>query len=362
MAERDTFELINDGDQLNEGYFNGIHSSFNNPFIGVGTDGDVVISANTTLTRVYEYNNLTINPGVIVTINQSVIKVKGTLTNNGIIRSNGANGPATGSNKQGGVGGGNIFLFCTNIVGTGSIEANGGNGVTVTANTGVSGNNAILLTSELLNTGGGVGSSPGGVGGAPRAGAAGGAGGIEYLEKPIHSTIQNNLDYSVTSKILTANGGAGIIGASSGGSAQTVPGSGGGAGGGMLFAKGGDGGAGGPGTGNSASASGGASGSGGGAGGLVVVFANNTLSSTISITATGGAGGNGNNPTNANFGKGGGGGGGAGGTLVVFAKQPFAGTTNLSGGVGGITPVGGLGNDGEDGEDGEDGSVIFIKI
>lgn len=57
-----------------------------NDFIyGQGTDGDATIAANTTLSRDWYYNNLTINNGVTLTTSGYRIFVKGTLTLNGTI-------------------------------------------------------------------------------------------------------------------------------------------------------------------------------------------------------------------------------------------------------------------------------------
>lgn len=55
-------------------------------YFGDGSDGDVVISTNTTLTRDMYYNNLTVNSGVTLTTGNYKIFVKETLTNNGIIK------------------------------------------------------------------------------------------------------------------------------------------------------------------------------------------------------------------------------------------------------------------------------------
>jgi hypothetical protein len=52
---------------------------------GQGTDGDVVISSNTTLTSDKYYNNLTVNNGITLLTNGYRIFIKGTLTNNGFI-------------------------------------------------------------------------------------------------------------------------------------------------------------------------------------------------------------------------------------------------------------------------------------
>lgn len=57
----------------------------NDSVYGQGTDGDVIIPANTALTSDKYYNNLTINAGVTLLTNGYRVFVKDTLTNNGYI-------------------------------------------------------------------------------------------------------------------------------------------------------------------------------------------------------------------------------------------------------------------------------------
>ena len=56
-----------------------------------GSDGDVTISSNTTLTRDMYYNNLTVNSTFRLSTAWFRVYVKGTLTNNGFISDNGNN-------------------------------------------------------------------------------------------------------------------------------------------------------------------------------------------------------------------------------------------------------------------------------
>jgi hypothetical protein len=124
---------------------------------GDGSDGDVIISSNTTLTRDMYYNDLTINSGITLNTGGYRIYIKGTLTNNGVIANNGndasgdtigngapsgsllggANGGLAGSYAEGsydyrggsgGGGGGVIVIMVKNISVEGTIQANGGNG------------------------------------------------------------------------------------------------------------------------------------------------------------------------------------------------------------------------------------------
>lgn len=61
-------------------------------YFGDGSDGDVIISVNTSLYRDMYYNNLTINNGIILNPNGYRIYVKGTLNGSGKIARNGNNG------------------------------------------------------------------------------------------------------------------------------------------------------------------------------------------------------------------------------------------------------------------------------
>src|SRR3990167_11397550 len=75
---------------------------------GDGSDGDVTItSGTTTLTRDMFYNNLVINSGAILVTASFRVFVKGTLTNNGIIKNNGNAGGngGTGVTSTQGAGG-----------------------------------------------------------------------------------------------------------------------------------------------------------------------------------------------------------------------------------------------------------------
>jgi len=71
---------------------------------GDGTDGNVTISSNTTLTGAKQYNNLTVNSGITLNTAGYQVKVKGTLTNNGIITDS-STGGAGGAYGAGGAGG-----------------------------------------------------------------------------------------------------------------------------------------------------------------------------------------------------------------------------------------------------------------
>ena|GEM_PF-2988129 len=71
---------------------------------GDGSDGDVVINVDTTLSRDMQYNNLTVNVGNKLNMNGFIVKVKGTLWNKGLIHCNGGDG-GNGSAGAGGASG-----------------------------------------------------------------------------------------------------------------------------------------------------------------------------------------------------------------------------------------------------------------
>lgn len=65
------------------------NTKHNIDFFGTGADGDVTISANTTLTRDMHYNNLTVNATYTLNTDGYSVYVKNKLTNNGTIADNG---------------------------------------------------------------------------------------------------------------------------------------------------------------------------------------------------------------------------------------------------------------------------------
>ena len=73
------------------------------PF-GNGSDGNVIISVNTTLTADKNYKNLTVNSGVTLNTAGFTVRVQFTLTNNGVITdssSGGAGGGGGGGDASG---------------------------------------------------------------------------------------------------------------------------------------------------------------------------------------------------------------------------------------------------------------------
>lgn len=157
---------------------------------GDGSDGDVTISADTTLSRDMYYNNLTIDSGVTLNPNGYIICVKDTLTINGTIARNGNNGGcpsggaalATNTIGGSGAGGNGGALSSSGCSGqNGYYGGAGGKGQDETYHAGGAGgsspmcsigNPVILLPTNVGGAGGG-----GGGGGTSRQGAGGGSGG-----------------------------------------------------------------------------------------------------------------------------------------------------------------------------------------
>jgi hypothetical protein len=256
---------------------------------GDGSDGDVTIAANTTLTRDMFYNNLTINSGVTLNTANYRIFVKGTLTNNGTIACNGNNGNNGVSSAGSGVSGGAA-------VAKGWLRASGAGG-----------NGGAHDSDPLATSGGSVTLSLGGSGGRGGDGYArpGAGGGSVTPPSPgwkLKSVLPLLVSCDANGALLTLAGGAGGGGGGNGESGGTAAGAGGGSG-----------------------------------GGIVAIFSD-TLVINGSIQAKGGDGGTGY-PSGSSTGTGGGGGGGGGAVMLVYKTKSGAGTINVSGGSAGAGGV-----------------------
>lgn len=287
---------------------------WSNNFFGAGSDGDVTISATTTLTRDMYYDNLTINAGVTVTGSYRIF-VKNTFTNNGTISANGnngSNGSAGGSQCSAGAGGaggapilsGSIFGSATGTTGGngGTCPNSGGSGAAAHGGSGVS-SSAMLGFSGVNGGTGQAGSGAAGIGG---------IGGSAIPDYPILkrnnflivSSSENIIDY--TSKIF------GFVSTST---LSSSPNNGAGGGSGAPI-----------------SSSGGAGGGGSGSNGGVIYISARNLINNGTISAVGGNGGNGavHNGSTA-----GGGAGGNGGLIILIYENLTEGTVTTTGGVGG---------------------------
>ena len=289
---------------------------------GDGSDGDVTISVDTTLSRNMFYNNLTINTGVTVTIAGFLICVKNTLTLTGTakISADGLPGVTGGaSTNAGGAAPAAAYLGGGNAGGAG---ASGGGG---TAGGSGRAPRSFVVTAigsvaaGQPGTNGGIGQGGGGGGGEGVGGTCTGGVLVAQTAGDIHDILN------------TATGGY----ARASGNSYTGGSGGGGAGGDNVTPR---------------------SGGGGGSGGGVVVVRAANVVGTGSISANGGKGGDASAGATARCGGGGGGGGGIAILIYRFGIAP-----NTTGGVA-VTTTGGVGgaklNAGGKGGDGGNGIVI----
>jgi len=296
---------------------------------GDGTDGDITISVDTTLTRDMYYNNLTINSGKILYPVGFKIFVKGTLTVNGTINFNGANGSngtasgnvtdgvSTSAGGAAGSGGAKVatstFTMFTNIAGNnGSAGTNilGGNSF------GTNGQNINGFVPTTTGNAGVSGGQGGGASGGSVRTSTGGTLGTTAFVKHLGTTQELITNFYNTIGFMADNGSSGG-GLGSTHDSLSVAGTGGGGAGGN-----------------------------GASGGVIFIFARNAvISATGLISANGGTGGNGANSGNVSgatsgsrfCSSGGGGGGGNGGSggyiLIVSYTFSNAGSITVSGGA-----------------------------
>ncbi len=241
---------------------------------GDGSDGDVTISSNTTLTSNKFYRNLTINSGVTLTVDGYGIWVSGTLTLNGTISAKGGDA-GIGQGYQPGVAAGSYLRPMSNGAGAGASGINGGEA---------------------------GGSIPGG---SNRSGGAGGTGGNGSSNNGGAAASVTQVDTTTYRMGLFA----GNTQAQNGGN-RIGGGTGGGAGGWQ---------------------SGVAHGGGGGGGGDVIVLITRHVTGSGTVTAAGG-----NGAANPGGNTGGGGGGGGGMVVFVCADASHSLTITVAGGTGGV--------------------------
>lgn len=271
---------------------------------GDGSDGDVIISVDTDLTRNMYYNNLTINSGKILNTKGYRIFVKGTLTNEGIIQNSGTNGgngntdgcQAPGDNGgAGGVGG--YFNGGTDgsYGGPGQCHFSGGtapeagtNKVNTICGDGVNGGNASLK-------------------------------GTGTIYEQVSTLFELKTGSSEAGKFWVCGGSCG------------------GAGGGGEY--------------------GGQGGGAGGSGGIIGIYAKYLINNGI-IRALGGNGGNGHNAADLNSDGGSGGGGGNGGIIIlVYQNKTGSGSVSVASGTGGAGGSGTRGS-GVAGSNGNVGKIL----
>lgn len=267
----------------------------NSAFFGDGSDGNVTISADTTLTRDMYYNNLTINNGIKLYANGYRIFVKGTTTTigTGNIQANGGNGGSASGTTPGTAG----------VATPSGTIAGGVNGVAGVNGGGNDPGNAGISKTNVIGTL----TAPSGAGG----GVAGGVGGTATVASPtITAPILPILLYAINvanaSGMYQPTSGSGG-GADSNNNGTTRPGGGSGASGGIVFlcsknivfsatdsvqVKGGNGG-------NGIANGLGNSGSGAGGNGGVIILIYRSISGTTLTAASACAGGTGGTGGNA---------------------------------------------------------------
>lgn len=279
-----------------------------NQLYGDGSNGDVTITADHTLTSDMYYRSLTVSPSKKLNANGYRVFVKETLTLNGTIRNNGTDG-TPGSSWNGGSGGAG---GAAGTLGGGSAGTGGPSG---SFDAGSQASAPGARTCEATGHGGG-----GGGGGVGLNGGGGGSSAVAATVAKMDAKSPHLL-YGTT----TVQGGVGGRGGSSGGgdgAGNNGGGAGGGGGGGGIVAifaskiefgangrieaQGGAGGAGGTVSATGGDPAGGGGGGGGGAGGFVYLTYDFLLAAEGKISVAGGAGGSGGNGTQ------GGGAGGAG--------------------------------------------------
>jgi len=298
----------------------------NTTIFSTGADGDVELSSNTTLTRDYHYNNLTIDSGVTLNASGHRILVADTLINNGTITTSpGATGTLSGG-SAGGAGrwSGNTCSYCQPCQVSNPTPCT--NGASVVA-LGGTGGNAVY-------------------------GCVGGTASSENLQV-VKQTIPflQNLSPGSEVQVTSVSNLYYIVGS---GSISGINLSGGTGGGGGSNTDGCD---------NHYGYSGGTGGQGGGA----ILVAAKTLTNNGTITAPGGSGGN----TSGYYyydgaGNNSGGAGGGGGTiLLIYKTLTNLGTVTAPGGPGGWSCGGYYGRTtpcSQDGNPGSAGNIYRAKI
>lgn len=257
------------------------------PLFGDGSDGDVTISSNTTLSRDMYYRNLTVNGGVTLTTAGYAIWVSGTATITGTISCAGSSATTpTGA----------LNPIVSNTAAWAAGGGGGGNGTTGNGNQG---------TARLGATGSSDACPGGGASGAGGNGS-GGTGGVATT--PGAYPTANSVNSLRTLGPAMGVPAATFTGTTSSATTRIVCGMAGGSGGGNGTQNGAGGGA---------------------AGGLIMLIAR-ILAGSGTLTV---AGGNGAAAINTNTGGGGAGGGGL--IYLVSGSTSHTLTLTLTGGTGG---------------------------
>jgi hypothetical protein len=322
---------------------------------GDGSDGDVTLVSDGTLTRDMFYNDLNLSTFTLNTAGFRVF-VKGTLSGSGKIKAPTGNAGSAGGAASGGTAGAAGAAGTASGSGTlpqntagvaGTIGATGVSSNTA-GNAGGNGTAGGALTNSIAATAGSAGGNAGAGGkGDPGGANVGGTGGSGGTAGTAAAAARQPISFYE------------IFATFAGGTWTPLSGVG----------KSGGGGGGGSGGRNGSSGSSGGGGGGGGSGatGGFFYIAANTLTGTWNIESIGGAGGaggiGGNSTADASTGGGGGGGGGSGGPggsgiLLKSTSSGWTGTFVLTGGAAGAGASGGTpSTNGASGVSGTAGSI-----
>jgi len=352
--------IFAEGDNILASKFNENFNILYSYIFGDGSDGDVTLSGDTTLTEDKEYNDLTIQTGVTLYTKGFRIKVNGTLTYEGtakIASSGGAGGNGTDAadNETPGVGGSagssphdnnDTLPYPALSPGADGVYSGRDSDGTVSVN-------GISVTGNSYNKTIIEGAAP-----------SGGNAGNSNLASGGSSSSGNNLTTRKEITLLTIFNDLIDNNQGSADPLYPMPSNSGGASGGASDDDYND---------NGRATSGGGGGA-GAHGGFIYIAARNIIINTnhIYLESKGGVGGDAGTGIGSTSSSGqsssGGSGGGAGGSggvvMEIYITKTGTGSANLSGGLGGSgsSGVGYSSSSGEDGGDGLTGSQIEIII
>lgn len=404
MTIRDSLATVSDGDQLNEGYYNGIFDQLETLgfiklfYVGSGAAGDINYSSDTTLSSSEEYDTVTVDEGVTLTVDSVALRCR-RLVNNGTIvastqGSGGSRGSAAGAGTNaggnGGEAGGLLVVLAGSIEGSGVFAVDGGEGDSPEQGSNPTGGTNVDINGSSGSAGSGYvwdGSSvnpTAGLGGqnglaarftGTTSGRSGGGSRSGVTQSNIGEIFSKVIEEVASNRGSTGGGGA------SGGWARGTSGTssrasgGGGGSGGSFFGDSGNGGSTGSATTDSNANAGtnisvgGGGGGGGGSGGILFILTF-TNEFTGEIRANGGDGGDGadaNRQGGRTAASGGGGGGGGSGGLIVAMGFSEENTILVNGGLGGSPGESRVGaedvasvEDSNPGNPGSEGMVFFL--
>lgn len=307
---------------------------------GDGSDGDVTISADTTLSSDKYYENLTVDTGYTLNPGGYRIFVQNTFTLNGTIARNGNDGGdgGNGASHDGGAPGLSGAALADGYLKGSLVGGAGGRGGDISDN-GDAGSNGANVANCLVTANGSAGGH-GGDSGHVTIGGAAGSGGTSTA-----SNVKLIANWHLATLLDVASTGSTVKFNSS----SSAGGGGGGAGGAPAYPGGGGG------------------GGAGSNGGIIAIYAKNIiLANGSAITADGGDGGNGGNSYLGDGGSGvGGGGAGGNGGVIIFCYNEWTdngATITVNKGTKGLMGTTGNQTNAANGNDGSDGTIYYFQL